>query len=792
MARISYQRQVQANNLPNVEVSNAPARYIAAAGESMARGLSDIGSALGGIAAKEQEKANVAAQMEIENQLSGLENETLHAPETGLLNTQGKDAIGAGQKFAETWGSRESEIISRAPRQIQQWAKQRAADRRLDGERMLMRHSTQEGDKYYAGQANGVIANAEHTATLNYLDPDRVEKEAARAMIAAEQLANLTGADETSRRMMSITAASKVNRAVLERIIAEDPDAALTRLERVRDQMTGDDLTRIESVLRPVLIDSGFDSWLNSQTMGGPERASEAPVEGAAQSMAEVDAVARASVARTVGLESGGVATAKNPASSAQGAAQFIDGTWFAMLAKNRPDLLGGLTPAQLKAMPKSDPRRQAIVAHKNNPQLSREMAEAYAVQNARFLHDSGVPVTEQTVYLAHHFGPEGARTILRAPSDTPINRLVSPDAYAANSYLRDKKTGQPKTVGQVIANHEKRAGESPTATNSSRTQLGNGLNPPASVGGKRDWVELERRAQSIPNPLVRDRYIQRLRSEASLESRREAEQDKQLSEQMLTAINANPNAPLRSVLSPDVYAKAARDGKLPQLENYRENMAQGGMIQDDFPTVERLGRLAAMDPQAFMRENIAGMSDKLSTASLTRFMDMQRSGTAKAGKVDDWATDEQRLDRVFRMVGVNDESDAAGKDSGKKNAPRERHRGELRVMWMNAVERYTKQQGKRPEGKDADEIAAAVARDYAETTRADGTTRMQRNDQRIKDKRPTIGEDIATYRRSLAPSEDQKQQNRAVIRGRYRAKYGKEPSAAYLDAAMKAMESVQ
>ena len=776
MARISYQRQVQANNLPNVEVSNAPARYIAAAGESMARGLSDIGSAVGGIAAKEQEKANVAAQMEIENQLAGLENEALYAPETGLLNTQGKDAIGAGQKFAETWGSREAEIVSRAPRQIQQWAKQRAADRRLDGERMLMRHSTQEGDKYYAGQANGVIENAVHTGTLNYLDPPRVEKEAARAMIAAEQLANLTGADETSRRMMSITAASKVNRAALERLIAEDPDAAVTRLERVREQLTGDDLTRIESVLRPVLIDSGFDAWLNSQTMGGPERASDAPVEGAAQSMAEADAVARASVARTVRLES--VAGEKNKLSSAEGVGQFIDETWFNKLAQHRPEMLGGFTPKQLMDMKRDDPRRQAVVAHKRDAKLSLEMTEAYAVENARGLYDSGLPVTEQTVYLAQHFGLGGARKILRASPDTPMQSLVSAKELAANPYLKGK------TVAQVIANHEKRAGESPTAANSSRTQ-------PASVGGKRDWIELERRAMAVPNSITRERYVQRLRSLSSLESRQEAEQDKQFSEQMLMAINANPNAPLLNALGADLFAKARRDGRLPQLEGYRENMAQGGMIQDDFQTVEYLGRLAAKDPPAFMRENIAGMSEKLSTASLTRFMDMQRTGAAKAGKADDWATDEQRLDRVFRRVGVNDESDAAGEGSGVKNRPRERHRGELRVMWMDRVERYTKQHGKRPEGKDADEIADRVARGYAETKREDGTTRMQRNDQRMEDKRPTISEGVATYRRGLAPSEDQQLQNRAILRGRYRAKYGKDPSAAYLDAAIKAMESV-
>jgi hypothetical protein len=760
MARISYQRQVQANNLPNVEISNAPARYIAAAGEAMSKGLGDLGSAFGGIAAKEQEKANVAAQMEIENQLSGLENETLHAPETGLLNTQGKDAIGAGQRFAETWGSRESEIISRAPRQIQQWAKQRAADRRLDGERMLMRHSTQEGDKYYAGQANGVIANAEHTATLNYLDPDRVEKEAARAMIAAEQLANLTGADETSRRMMSIQAASKVNRAVLERMIADNPDEALTRLERVRGQMTGDDLTRIESVLRPVLIDSGFDSWLNSQTMGGPERASELPVEGAAQSLTEVDAVARASVGRTVGLESRGVATAKNPRSSATGAGQFIDKTWLATIQQARPDLVAGKTRAQ-------------VLALRNDPVISKEMTEAYAVANARGLYDSGLPVTEQTVYLAHHFGLGGARKILRASPNTPMQSLISPSEMQANPYLKGK------TVGQVIANHEKRAGESPTATNSSRTQ-------PASVDGKRDWVELERRAQSIPNKLVRDRYVQRLRSEASLEARQEAQADKQMSEQMLTAINADPNAPLARALGPDLFAKARNEGKLPQLETYRENMAKGGMIQDDYARVDELERMAATDPAKFLSQNIAGEGHKFSTATLSSLLDKQKAmakPSPNAGEGKD--AQEARVSNLFRMVGVGADADAKGDGSGAKNEPRARHRGELRIMYRNAITEYTQaNSGKPPTPEKADEISRNVARIYAQRVVSSESnwfgpdtpiTMMQENDRRRKEGKPMFFEGAEQYALKFT------EQQRASVRAAYVKKYKVEPTETWV-----------
>src|SRR3546814_6232295 len=72
--------------------------------------------------------------------------------------------------------------------------------------------------------------------------------------------------------------------------------------------------------------------------------------------------------------------------SSATGPAQFVDETWLEMLRKHRPDLA---------ALP-----RPEALGLRTDPDLSKAMAEAYAVENARGLYESGLPVTEQTVYM--------------------------------------------------------------------------------------------------------------------------------------------------------------------------------------------------------------------------------------------------------------------------------------------------------------------------------------------------------------------------------------------------------
>lgn len=124
-----------------------------------------------------------------------------------------------------------------------------------------------------------------------------------------------------------------------------------------------------------------------------------------------------------IGVESGGDPNAANPRSSASGLGQFIDSTWLATIRTARPELAG-----------KSD---EELLALKTDPQLSREMTEAYANQNQAILTKNGLPVTPGSTYLAHFAGPGGAVKVLQADPNAPVESVLGADAVKANPFLR-------------------------------------------------------------------------------------------------------------------------------------------------------------------------------------------------------------------------------------------------------------------------------------------------------------------------------------------------------------------
>lgn len=136
---------------------------------------------------------------------------------------------------------------------------------------------------------------------------------------------------------------------------------------------------------------------------------------------------------RVMGAESGGNPNAKNPNSSATGLGQFTKETWVEQVKRWRPDLAQGKSDDQILQM-------------RTDPELSKQMIDAYGNQNADYLGSHGVLVNDASKYGAHWFGPSGFEQIYKAPSNTPIEKIIGARAAAANR-LTGMTTDQVKTL---------------------------------------------------------------------------------------------------------------------------------------------------------------------------------------------------------------------------------------------------------------------------------------------------------------------------------------------------------
>lgn len=138
-------------------------------------------------------------------------------------------------------------------------------------------------------------------------------------------------------------------------------------------------------------------------------------------------------------LESGGNPEARNPNSSATGIDQFTKDTWLATVKQAAPAWADGLTQKQL-------------LEARTDPERSGDMADYLTNQNADALRAAGVPVINESLYAAWHFGIGKAIEFAKAKHDTPIADILTNAQIKANPYLKGK------TKAQVLANWDERA----------------------------------------------------------------------------------------------------------------------------------------------------------------------------------------------------------------------------------------------------------------------------------------------------------------------------------------------
>lgn len=153
----------------------------------------------------------------------------------------------------------------------------------------------------------------------------------------------------------------------------------------------------------------------------------------------------------------------KNKNSSATGLFQIVGGTWKALVAKYGPKY--GI-PAN---------------ATPDNNYYNALMAMEYAKENLAGLKDyAEAGIDEATaIYLAHHYGPSGARKIisfLKQNPNTPMRGAVSGEAYAANTAAIGNHTvgSYVETISGKIASNGGTTGGGTTYASNNTTQANN------------------------------------------------------------------------------------------------------------------------------------------------------------------------------------------------------------------------------------------------------------------------------------------------------------------------------
>jgi hypothetical protein len=176
------------------------------------------------------------------------------------------------------------------------------------------------------------------------------------------------------------------------------------------------------------------------------------PIITAAAEMVGFDPKIAAAVA---GVESGFDPNASS--GIAHGLYQFVKGTWGDMMTKY------GATYGIAPNTPITDPRANAI------------LGMCYLKENYNGLSKTlGGKVTDVDLYAAHFLGLGGARRFLSAPRDASADQHASAAAIKNNASVFRDKGGRMRTVGETIAELDRRvdigrkkAGQSSTTTQS-------------------------------------------------------------------------------------------------------------------------------------------------------------------------------------------------------------------------------------------------------------------------------------------------------------------------------------
>jgi hypothetical protein len=232
----TYEPQTQVQNLPGVRVQ---AMDTSAGVQGLMAGLQQVGAVANQYAQQEREKADAAQLLEADRALAEWENSTLYAPETGLLNRRGKDALGIPDEALPSLDKR----ISEAEQGLRSDAARMrfralAQGRRTDIERQLMRHVSSQSDAILKAETDAYQATALSAIAVHAQDPERVALETERLWAAKSVALERMGMPEEAIRAERQATMQAVHGTVIDSLLSRNEYAqAVGYFEQHRDAL---------------------------------------------------------------------------------------------------------------------------------------------------------------------------------------------------------------------------------------------------------------------------------------------------------------------------------------------------------------------------------------------------------------------------------------------------------------------------------------------------------------------------------------------------------------------------
>ena len=136
-----------------------------------------MGDVLGGVAdkyvdvfAQAKQRADVAQAQDASLQLSQVSSDLLTNPDTGLLNLQGKNALGKGQEYTQQFDAQAEQIAMTLPEGARAGFMQQAQQQRIQFTTQAGRHEISQLNAYEEGQFQATLANNGKLAASAYGD----------------------------------------------------------------------------------------------------------------------------------------------------------------------------------------------------------------------------------------------------------------------------------------------------------------------------------------------------------------------------------------------------------------------------------------------------------------------------------------------------------------------------------------------------------------------------------------------------------------------------------------------